>query len=324
MAILDEIAAYSALRVMNDKKTYSLEDLKKQCGEMLKRSASEPEAGLFRFGQALKKPGLSIISEIKKASPSKGIISEDFPYLFIAGEYEKAGADCISCLTEPNWFLGSDDIFAAVRAYTKLPMLRKDFVVDEYQIYQAKTLGADAVLLICALLDTETIRYYLGICRELQMDALVETHDADEIRSAVAAGAKIIGVNNRNLRDFSVDLKNAESLRALVPEDCIFVAESGVRGPEDAACLKAVGADAALIGEALMRAEDKRAMIRAFKGETEPVAPAQNRETTKLSDNSNEKENQWQKSKYAESEDGSTVDILTRLCRTMRDLFSGR
>ncbi len=340
------------MRVFKDKMTYSLEDLKKQCEEITAKSPAEAEDGLYRFGQALKKPGLSIISEIKKASPSKGIISEDFPFLKIAGDYEKAGADAISCLTEPNWFLGSDDIFAAVRAYTKLPMIRKDFVVDEYQLYQAKTLGADAVLLICALLDTETIRYYLGICEQLQMDALVETHDADEIRSAVEAGARIIGVNNRNLKDFSVDFSNAEKLRELIPETCVFVAESGVKGPEDAARLQEIGADAILVGEALMRAENKQAMIREMKGDTTEAAGAAspgNGEAPDAASSENNKvltggaasgqtgssnnenlneiktgEEECQKSKFAESEEKQTSGILTKLCRTMRDLFSGR
>lgn len=223
------------------------------------------EYGLYRFGQALRKPGISVISEIKKASPSKGIISEDFPYLDIAGAYERAGADCISCLTEPKWFKGSDDIFAAVRAYTRLPMIRKDFVVDEYQLYQAKLLGADAVLLICALLDTETIARYLDICSKLKMDALVETHDEGEIESALKAGAKIIGVNNRNLKDFSVDFTNAMKLREMIPETKVYVAESGVKSAEDAQTIRRIGADAVLIGEALMRTEDRAGFIKAFK-----------------------------------------------------------
>lgn len=264
VTILDEIAQYAAYRIIVDKRTFTLEDLKTQCKEIV--AAEDAEGPLYRFGQALKKPGLSIISEVKKASPSKGIISEDFPYMDIAGDYEKAGTDCISCLTEPRWFMGSDDIFTAIRAYVKVPMIRKDFVIDEYQIYQAKTMGADAVLLICALLDTETIRSFIAICDELHMDALVETHDAAEIESAVNAGARIIGVNNRNLKDFSVDFENAKQLRSLIPESAVYVAESGVKGPEDVEMLKAIGADAVLVGEALMRADDKKALIAAFKG----------------------------------------------------------
>ena len=154
---------------------------------------------------------------MKKASPSKGVIDAEFDYLNIARDYQAGGADCLSCLTEPKWFLGSDAIFAAIREAITLPMLRKDFTVDEYQLYEAKLLGADAVLLICALLDTKTISRYLAICDTLGLSAVVEAHDAVEIQSAVAAGARVIGVNNRNLKDFSVDFSNASGLRKLIP-----------------------------------------------------------------------------------------------------------
>jgi indole-3-glycerol phosphate synthase len=198
---------------------------------------------------------------VKKASPSKGIIAEQFPYLDIAKEYEAAGADCISCLTEPKWFLGSDQIFTDIRAQVNTPMIRKDFTVDEYQIYQAKVMGANAVLLICALLDTATIERYLSICEDLHLSALVEAHDEKEIASAVSAGAHIIGVNNRNLKDFSVDFSNAARLRDRIPPECIYVAESGVHRPEDLAVIREIGADAVLIGEMLMRAGDKGKML---------------------------------------------------------------
>ena len=207
------------------------------------------------------KPGLSFIYEVKKASPSKGIIDPVFDYRKAAKEYEEAGADGISCLTEPRWFLGSDDIFREIRAIVKTPMLRKDFVVDEYQLYEAKLMGANCVLLICAILDTATISRYLDICSQMGLAALVEAHDAREIESAVRAGARMIGVNNRNLKDFSVDLGNAARLRERIPADCLYVAESGVKGPEDTAELAAAGADAVLIGEALMRQQDKGAFL---------------------------------------------------------------
>ena len=184
----------------------------------------------------------------------------------IAREYEAAGADAVSCLTEPKWFLGSDGIFQAVRREISLPMLRKDFTVDEYQIYQARYLGAEAVLLICSLLETETLARFLDLAHRLGLAALVEAHDEKEIRSAVEAGAEIIGVNNRNLKDFSVDFSNAARLRDLIPPGCVYVAESGVTGPEDAAALRKTGADAALIGEALMRAEDKRKKLAELRG----------------------------------------------------------
>jgi len=183
----------------------------------------------------------------------------------IASEYEAAGADAISCLTEPKWFLGSDEIFCQIRSAVKTPMIRKDFVVDEYQLYQARLMGADCVLLICALLDTQTISSYLNICDDLGLAALVETHDENEISSAVSAGARMIGVNNRNLKDFSVNLDNTAHLRDSIPTDALYVAESGVSSPEDAAALRKAGADALLVGEALMRAENKASFLNAMR-----------------------------------------------------------
>lgn len=224
-----------------------------------------PGQGKERFQKALSKPGLSFLCELKKASPSKGLIDPEFPYLDIAKDYEAAGADAVSCLTEPKWFLGSDDIFRRVRQTVSLPMLRKDFTVDPYQIYEARLIGADCVLLICALLDTQTLNEYLKLCQELGLAALVETHDEDEVRSALAAGATILGVNNRNLKDFSVDFQNAKRLRDLIPPEVLYVAESGISGPQDVAELKAVGADAVLIGETLMRAPNKRSMLEQLR-----------------------------------------------------------
>ncbi|MBR2527781.1 MAG: indole-3-glycerol phosphate synthase TrpC [Blautia sp.] len=254
MTILDEIAAYARERVAKEKQGCSL-------AEIRERASHEPAAHGEAFYEAMAKPGLSFICEVKKASPSKGIIDPVFDYRKAAKEYEEAGADGISCLTEPRWFLGSDDIFREIRAIVKTPMLRKDFVVDEYQLYEAKLMGANCVLLICAILDTATISRYLDICSQMGLAALVEAHDAREIESAVRAGARMIGVNNRNLKDFSVDLGNAARLRERIPADCLYVAESGVKGPEDTAELAAAGADAVLIGEALMRQQDKGAFL---------------------------------------------------------------
>lgn len=258
MTILDQLAEHSRQRAADDRRAISLEEMKDRAFQV-HREGENP------FFRALKKPGMSFICEIKKASPSKGLISPDFPYLDIAAEYESAGADAVSCLTEPKWFLGSDRIFSEVRKQIRTPMLRKDFTVDEYQIYQAKAMGADAVLLICAILDTKTIYRYLQLCDRLGLAALTETHNESEIESAVSAGAKIIGVNNRNLKDFTVDFSNAARLRELVPPDAIYVAESGVTGPADAALLSRIGADAALIGEALMRADDKKELLRRMR-----------------------------------------------------------
>ncbi len=255
--ILDELAALAAKRVERAKEAISPDKMREDANMLPK--------GRFRFELALKKPEIAFICEVKKASPSKGVISEDFPYLEIARDYEAAGADCVSCLTEPERFLGSDEIFREIRSEISLPMLRKDFTVDEYQIYEAKTMGADAVLLICALLDTETIAKYIGICDRLGISALVEAHDEAEIASAVSAGARVIGVNNRNLKDFSVDFSNAARLRDKIPSSALFVAESGVSYPSDIAALKAIGADAVLIGERLMRTDDKKALMDAFR-----------------------------------------------------------
>lgn len=255
--ILDELAAHARERVAAAKARVPLEEIRAQA-EALPR-------GDFRFEKALAGREAAFICEVKKASPSKGVIDPQFDYLGIAGQYEEARADCISVLTEPKWFLGSDDIFRAIRLTVDVPMLRKDFTVDEYQIYEAKVMGADAVLLICALLDTDTLKDYLAICGRLGLSALVETHDEAEMQSASQAGARLIGVNNRNLKDFSVNLGNAARLRAGAPEGTIFVAESGVSCPEDAARLRQAGADAILVGEYLMRAPDKQGALQALR-----------------------------------------------------------
>lgn len=256
--ILDALAAHARARVAADMEENSLDVLQMQCG-------ARGRADGARFERALKRPGLSFICEVKKASPSKGVIDPRFDYLSIARAYEAAGADAVSCLTEPKWFLGSDRVFGEIREAISTPMLRKDFTVDPYQLYQARLLGADAVLLICALLDTRTIARYLELCDTLGLSALVEAHDEKEIESAVSAGARIIGVNNRNLRNFTVDFENAARLRDRIPPEALFVAESGVSGPADAAALHNIGADAVLVGEALMRAGDKGALLAAMR-----------------------------------------------------------
>lgn len=258
MNILEQLAVHAKERTEEAKKKLPLEKIKEQALSLPK--------GNFAFEQALRKQGLSFICECKKASPSKGIIAPEFPYLQIAKEYENAGVDCISVLTEPEWFLGSDEYLKEITERVSVPCIRKDFTVDEYMIYEAKLLGAQAVLLICSILPTETIRDYIGICDSLGVSALVETHNEEEIKSAVSAGARIIGVNNRNLKDFTVDTENSRRMRELVPKDIVFVAESGVQTAEDIRKLKEAGADAVLIGEILMRAADKKAKLDELKG----------------------------------------------------------
>ena len=261
MNILETLAELSRRRVAAESAIIPPEDMKARAQALGKGNGKA-------FSAALRKPGISMICEIKKASPSKGIISPDFPYLRIAGAYEKAGADCISCLTEPEYFLGSDQVFREIREQVSVPMLRKDFTVSPYQLDQARVMGADAVLLIVSLMDEKTLESRLERCAELGLAALVETHDEEEIAAAVAAGAEIIGVNNRNLKDFTVDFGNAARLRDRIPAGCVCVAESGVKTPEDVQRLKRIGADAALVGETLMRAEDPGAMLRRLKGES--------------------------------------------------------
>lgn len=258
MTILDQLAECARERVEISKKSVSLEAVKEQAFGLPK--------GNFEFENALKKKELAFICECKKASPSKGIIAEEFPYLDIAREYENAGADCISVLTEPKWFLGSDKYLKEIANSVSLPCIRKDFTVDEYMIYEAKILGASAVLLICSILSEEKIREYIKICDALGMSALVEAHDENEVNTAVKAGARIIGVNNRNLKDFSVDTENSRRLRSLIPENIIFVSESGVKNAEDVAGLREMGADAVLVGETLMRAVDKKAKLSELRG----------------------------------------------------------
>lgn len=259
MTILDQLADYVRIRTKQAKERKPLHVIKEQALALPK--------GTFAFENALKKPGICFICECKKASPSKGLIAPEFPYLQIAKEYENAGADCISVLTEPRWFLGSDEYLKEIAANVSIPCIRKDFTVDEYMIYEAKLLGAQAVLLICSILSGEKIREYIKICDSLGISALVEAHSEDEVRMAIDVGARIIGVNNRNLKDFTVDTDNSRRLRELVPADIIFVAESGVKTAQDIQNLREAGVDAVLIGETLMRASDKKAKLNELRGE---------------------------------------------------------
>lgn len=258
MTILDQLADYARLRVEEAKKLLPPEELHRQALSLPK--------GDFPFEKALQKDGISLICECKRASPSKGLIAPEFPYLQIAKEYEAGGADCISVLTEPKWFLGSDQYLREIAGAVSVPCLRKDFTVDKYMIDQAKVLGAAAVLLICAILTEEQIKAYLSLCDELGLSALVEVHDERETKTALRAGARIIGVNNRNLKDFSINPDNSRRLRAMVPREVLFISESGVKGPEDVAKLRQMGADGVLVGETLMRAQDKKAALGKLRG----------------------------------------------------------
>lgn len=258
MTILQQLAEHARDRIEQAKRKIPPEEMKRQALSLPK--------GDYPFENELKKSGISFICECKKASPSKGLIASEFPYLQIAKAYEAAGADCISVLTEPKWFLGRDEYLKEIANAVHIPCLRKDFTVDEYMIYEAKTLGASAVLLICTILSKDQIQEYIGVCDELGLSALVEAHDEREVQTALSAEAYIIGVNNRNLKDFSVNTDNSRRLRELIPRDVLFVSESGVNCAEDIAKLREIGADAVLIGETLMRAPDKKAKLRELRG----------------------------------------------------------
>jgi indole-3-glycerol phosphate synthase len=265
MTILDEIAGKTRLRVAAAKNAAPFEQVHKAALAL----AENKNAAVFPFERAIAAPGLSFICEVKKASPSKGIIAADFPYLHIAREYEAAGAAAVSVLTEPDYFLGSDQYLREIAAAVAIPVIRKDFIIDSYQIYEAKILGAQAVLLICALLDDDTLGEYIKLAAELGLSSLVEIHDEAEADQAVRAGARIIGINNRDLKTFKVDFAVTARLRSLIPAGILAVAESGITSPEDVRALSGLNLDAALVGESLMRAADKKQFLTELKGSNE-------------------------------------------------------
>lgn len=278
MNILNEIAEKTRERIAEEKRKLPLAELKARIRELeeserkarvrelAEQRERQPAAKAFPFRRALAAPGMSYICEVKKASPSKGLIAPDFPYLDIAREYEQAGASAISCLTEPYYFQGSGRYLKEIAEAVEIPVLRKDFVTEEYMIYQARALGASAVLLICGILEGGELKAYRELAEELGMDALVEAHDEGEVEQALKAGARIIGVNNRDLRTFEVDMQNSIRLRNLAPKEVLFVSESGIREPEDIEILRENGVDAVLIGETLMRSPDKRAELERLNG----------------------------------------------------------
>ncbi len=251
--ILDKLVEATKIRVEKEKQQIPLEAVKQQAVNMPK--------GDFSFEKAIAKEDISFICEVKKASPSKGIIAEDFPYVQIAKDYERAGADCISVLTEPDYFKGDKKYLKEISENVSVPLIRKDFVIDEYMIYDAKIHGASCILLICSILNQETIEEYIKICDNLGMSALVEAHDEEEIQKAVKSGARMIGVNNRDLKTFHVDIGNSERLRKLVPDNILFIAESGIQTNEDIKRLRKAHVNGVLIGETFMRAENKKEML---------------------------------------------------------------
>ena len=255
--ILEEIAEKTRERIRKEKRQFPLDQLK----TLAEKAPQQPS-----FLETLKKPGMSYICEVKKASPSKGLIAPEFPYLEIAKEYEAAGASAISCLTEPFYFMGSDTYLREITETVDIPVLRKDFTVDKYMIYQAKAFGAAAVLLICAILNDQELLEYRELAETLGMDALVEAHDENEVARALKTGAKIIGVNNRDLKTFKVDMNNSIRLRNLAPDNVVFVSESGIKNAGDIAILERNRVGAVLIGETLMRSPDKKAALENLNG----------------------------------------------------------
>lgn len=261
--ILDEIAEYTRARIEHEKELVSFDEVQRRA----EQKAESTEA--FAFERALMKPGMSFICECKHSSPSKGMIVADFPFLDIAQAYERAGAAAVSVLTEPRWFRGSDEYLKEIAESISIPCLRKDFTIDSYMIYQAKALGAAAVLLIVSILDEKELADFIKVADSLGLSSLVEAHDAREIEIALSANARIIGVNNRNLHDFSVNTDNSAELRRLVPDDVLFVAESGITTREDVRKMEEIRADAVLVGEAMMKADDKKAKLMVLRGQAE-------------------------------------------------------
>ncbi|MDF3002302.1 MAG: Indole-3-glycerol phosphate synthase [Bacillota bacterium] len=261
--LLSTIAERTRERVAEQKRIRSYSEVIRDAEDIRRAEL----AFSFPFKVALSSKEMAFICEVKKASPSKGIIDEAFPYRKIAAEYEAAGAAAISVLTEPYWFLGSDEYLKEIRKIVKLPILRKDFTVDPYQIYESKLLGADAILLICALMEESFLKECLQIAKQLGLSALVEAHTEPEAEMAVNAGAEIIGVNNRNLKTFEVDLETSVRLRELVPDSVLFVSESGIRTAEDIKILKNHSVNGVLIGETLMRSSEKKRMLSELRGE---------------------------------------------------------
>ena len=259
--ILDKIIEATKIRVAQEKQVESPETVKAA-------ALALPSDTGFPFEAALRQQDFNFICEVKKASPSKGIIAEHFPYLDIAKEYEVAGAAAISVLTEPDFFKGDKKYLQEIASTVKIPVLRKDFIIDEYQIYQAKVWGASAILLICACLDVPTLTKFRELADSLGLSSLVEAHDENEVQMAIDCGARIIGVNNRNLKDFIVDVQNSVRLRNLVQDDVIFVSESGLETPEDIQVLRDNNIGVALMGETFMRSPNKVEKLAYLYGST--------------------------------------------------------
>ena len=257
--IIDDIIESTKERVAQNKKLHPIE-------KIAAVAFDKPINFDYPFEKALRKPGLSYIMEVKRAIPTKGQITQNFDYKTIAKEYEDIGASAISVVTEPDFFKGDDDFLAEIAKIVKIPVLRNDFIVDEYMVYESKLLGADAIILLCSVLDEITLMRCLNLAERLGMSALVEAHSSMQVKKALRVGAKIIGVNNCDLRTFKVDMKNSVELRSMVGDDIIFVSESGIKTADDIKVLEENNVDAVLIGETLMKSHDKRKTFEILQG----------------------------------------------------------
>ncbi|MZQ98724.1 MAG: indole-3-glycerol phosphate synthase TrpC [Acidaminobacter sp.] len=262
--ILDEIVEKRKIQLAKEISAVGREEMKRMALEIA--DSASPERATKGFAKALAAEGLSIIAEVKKASPSKGLIQPDFHPAEVAAAYERSGASAISVLTEEAYFQGGSDYLKQVRQAVSLPIIRKDFIFDDYQIYEARVIGADAILLIVAILSDEEIRSFMALAASLGLDALVEVHDEAEMTRAIDCGAELIGINNRDLKTFNVELSTTQRLLPMVPKDRLCISESGIRDAKDMEAVRSWGADAVLIGETLMRSKDVEGTLKGLKG----------------------------------------------------------
>lgn len=262
--IIDDIVASTFERVAENKKRNSIDKLARLAFE-------KPINKDYPFEKALRnKANLAYIMEIKRCVPTKGEITRNFDYKSIAKEYEDIGATAISVMTEPDYFKGDDDFLAEIARIVKIPVLRDDFIVDEYMVYESKLLGADAITLICSVLDEITLMRCLNLAENLGMSAVVEAHSSMQVKKALRVGAKIIAVNNCDLRNFEIDMNNSLELQKMIPEDVIFISRSGVKTYQDICKLEENNVNAVMVGEVLMRSHDKRKTFEILQGLREP------------------------------------------------------
>lgn len=259
---LDRIVATKQLEVEKLQQSFSLTEYERVIEQL------PPCRGFIRsLTKEHRHRKMGLIAEVKKASPSKGLIREDFEPVKLAQDYADAGADCISVLTDVEYFQGSNEYLSQVKAAVNVPLLRKDFTIDERQIYEARAIGADAILLIAAILTTEQMREFLALSHQLGMDTLVEVHDREELERVLELDAQLIGINNRNLKTFVTDLRTTEQLIEMIPPNKLIVSESGISSSNEIEWLSGIGAGAVLVGEHFMRQPEIGPAVSALVGE---------------------------------------------------------